>query len=75
MKSFIASLVVVGTIATIVVHGLVSSKGTPLTELTADELRQLCPNEYKFCAEKVAEGKCFGGSRKAGELKRKCPCR
>uniref|UniRef100_A0AC34EZ62 Uncharacterized protein n=1 Tax=Panagrolaimus sp. ES5 TaxID=591445 RepID=A0AC34EZ62_9BILA len=45
-----------------------------IKELTPDELRQICPNEHKFCADKVAEGKCFGSSRKAGELKRKCPC-
>ena len=53
---------------------LPSISGNELTNLNADELRQLCPNEYKFCAGKVAEGKCFGNSRRAQELKRKCPC-
>uniref|UniRef100_A0AC34PVZ5 Uncharacterized protein n=1 Tax=Panagrolaimus sp. JU765 TaxID=591449 RepID=A0AC34PVZ5_9BILA len=56
------------------IESLKSVRGTELTDFTVEQLRQLCPNEHKFCAEKIVEGKCFGNSKKAQELKRKCPC-
>ncbi|KAE9548754.1 hypothetical protein FO519_008027 [Halicephalobus sp. NKZ332] len=55
-------------------QSLSSVSGEELKDLSAEDLQRLCPNEYKFCPEKVAEGRCFGNSRRAQELKRKCPC-
>uniref|UniRef100_A0A7E5A253 DB domain-containing protein n=1 Tax=Panagrellus redivivus TaxID=6233 RepID=A0A7E5A253_PANRE len=70
----ITFLFLISAVLVVPTASLTSVTGEQLTEFTADDLRSLCPNDYKFCAEKIAEGRCFGNSKRAGELKRKCAC-
>ncbi|KJH50556.1 DB module [Dictyocaulus viviparus] len=47
---------------------------TTVKSLTIDNIKASCPDDKAICAEKAANGQCFGTSLKSTVLRKKCKC-